>query len=292
MNEIMAENATDPDEATEMNAPALWRGHWPVLTADTHKHQRGRLVVFTGPPNATGAARLAARAGLRIGAGLVTLASPPASLMVNSAASTSVMVKRWPGADQARAVLADLRATASVIGPALGVGDEARKAVIDASHHNAPLVLDADALTSFEDDPQALFDVLRMCDVLTPHAGEFERLFPGLLEESESKITAVKEAARRSGCVVLLKGAETVIASPEGRVVVNDHASPYLATAGAGDVLAGMIGGLLAQGMASFEATCAAVWLHGDAGLELGMGLIADDLIDALPGVMKRVFIA
>jgi len=280
------------DQKPILNSPDIWRKDWPVLKSDTHKHQRGRLVVFTGPANATGAARLAARAGLRIGAGLVTLASPPAALMVNSVTSTSVMVKRWEGADQTRALMSELRATASVIGPALGVGDAARKAVLDASHHNAPLVLDADALTSFEDQPDALFEVLRASDVLTPHAGEFERLFPGLLALHETKMDAVLEAAKRAGCVVLLKGAQTVIASPEGRMVVNEHASPYLATAGAGDVLAGMIGGLLAQGMTSFEATCAAVWLHGDAGMALGMGLISDDLIDALPGVMKRAFIA
>jgi hydroxyethylthiazole kinase-like uncharacterized protein yjeF len=272
-----------------LNTPAWWRQALPMPQAGTHKHQRGRLVVFSGGPSSTGAARLAAIAGLRVGAGLVTLASPASALLVNAAALTAVMLKRWDAAADTGEFLVSLRASAAVIGPAAGVGETTRRAVLEALTQSVPLVLDADALTCFEAEPQALFDRLRPGDVITPHTGEFERLFPGLLAGSANRIEAASEAARLAGCVVLLKGADTVIAG-EGQVpTINRHASPALATAGSGDVLAGLIGGLLAQGVPACEAACSAAWLHGDAGLRLGQGLIAEDLPGMLPQVLQAL---
>lgn len=266
------------------NHPDLWRGLFPWPGRDIHKHRRGRLSVVSGPVHATGAARLAARAGLRMGAGLVRLRCRPGALLVNALSTMAVMTSPFRSAGELTALCAQDRAV--VIGPAAGVTPETREAVIGLLGLGAHLVLDADAISVFADAPEALFGCLRPDDVLTPHTAEFSRLFGDLAERAASKIEAVREAARRAGCVVLLKGPDTCIAAPDGRVVVNTHASPFLATAGSGDVLAGMIGGLLAQGMASFEAACTAVWLHGEAGLRLGPGLIAEDLTEALPAVL------
>ena len=274
---------------SRLNAPSLWRDMLPVPQAGTHKHQRGRLVVFSGGASSTGAARMAAMAGLRAGAGLVTLASPASALLVNASALTAVMLKRWDAEADTGEFLVSLRTSAAVIGPAAGIGETTRRAVAEALTQPAPLVLDADALTTFEPDPQALFAQLRPIDVITPHVGEFERLFPGLLARCDNRVEAAAEAARLAGCVVLLKGADTVIAASGQTPVINRHASPALATAGSGDVLAGLIGGLLAQSVPAFQAACMAAWLHGDAGLRLGHGLIAEDLPGMLPQVLQAL---
>lgn len=261
-----------------LNAPALWHDTLPRPGAGDHKHAKGRLVVFSGGASATGAARLAAEAGLRAGAGLVTLASPPSALLVNAQASTAVMVRRWSEPAGAGDLLAELRATAAVLGPALGLGETSREAVASSATAGIARVLDADALSSFAEDPAALFSTLGPQDVLTPHEGEFCRLFPDIAETGRNKIERVHEAARRAGCTILLKGADTVIAAPGEVPVVNRHADPALATAGSGDVLAGLIGAWLARSVPPFTAACAAAWLHGDAGRHLGAGLTAEDL--------------
>jgi hydroxyethylthiazole kinase-like uncharacterized protein yjeF len=266
---------------TYENAPGLWRYPWPKL--EGHKYVRGHCVAVSGNAHATGAARLAARGALRIGAGLVTVASPPDALAVNAAHLTASMLKPFDGADGLSRLLSDKRLNAVVLGPGLGAGGEARALVDAALKSGAAVVLDADALTAFKDDPEALFNRLHDKCVLTPHAGEFERLFPALLDASASKLDAARAASVRSNAVVLLKGADTVIAAPDGRATINANAPPTLATAGAGDVLAGMIAGLLAQGLAPFEAACAGVWLHGDAASRFGPGLIAEDLPESLP---------
>ncbi len=264
--------------AARLNAPALWHGALPKADAGDHKHAKGRLVVFSGGASSTGAARLSAEAGLRAGAGLVTLASPPSALLVNAQASTAVMVRRWPEPDGAGELLADLRATAAVIGPALGQGEVSRQAVASSAAAGIARVLDADALSSFAEDPSSLFSMLGSQDVLTPHEGEFRRLFPDIAESGRNKIERVCEAVRRAGCTVLLKGADTVIAAPGEMPIVNRHADPALATAGSGDVLAGLIGAWLARGVPPLLAACAAAWLHGEAGRHLGTGLTAEDL--------------
>jgi NAD(P)H-hydrate epimerase len=266
------------------NAPALWHFPWP--RAGGQKYSRGHCLVVSGSSFETGAARLAARGALRVGAGLVSVASPPDAVAVNSIHLTAIMVKPFDGAAGLSALLADKRLNAVVIGPGLGAGRETRALVDAALKSAASVVLDADAITSFKDDQKGLFSRLHKRCVLTPHAGEFERLFPGVLGESASKVEAVRSAAKRAGAVVLLKGADTVIATPAGRVIVNTNAPPSLATAGSGDVLAGIIAGLLAQGMPVFDAAACGVWLHGDAANRFGPGLIAEDLPEMLPKVL------
>jgi len=271
------------------NTPELWVGKfpWPAVTA--HKHARGRLIVVSGEAWRTGAARLAARGGLRIGAGLVTVLSPPDALAVNAAHLEAVMLAPFEtDQDLARAAEA---AEAAVIGPAAGVNDETLANVLALARTGAALVIDADALTVFREDPEELFSALDRDDVLTPHPGEFERVFPGVLASARNKVEAAREAARRAGAVVLVKGADTVIAAPDGRASVNLNGTPWLATAGSGDVLAGFIGGLLAQGMESFEAACAGAWIHAECGASFGPGLIAEDLPDLAPRVLSDLLI-
>ena len=266
------------------NGPELWLGKFPWPKTAAHKHSRGRLIVVSGEAWRTGAARLAARGALRIGAGLVTVLSPPDALAVNAAHLEAVMLAPFE-TDHDLETAAEA-AEAAVIGPAAGVNDETLANVLALARTGAALVIDADALTVFRDDPEELFSALDRDDVLTPHPGEFERVFPGLLASAASKVEAAREAAQRAGAVVLIKGADTVIAAPDGRAAVNLNGAPWLATAGSGDVLAGFIGGLLAQGMESFEAACAGVWIHAACGAAFGPGLISEDLPGLAPTVL------
>jgi NAD(P)H-hydrate epimerase len=246
-------------------------------------------VIVSGPAHATGAARLAARGALRVGAGLVSVASPPDAVAVNAAQLTAIMVKPFDGAEGLCALLGDGRIAALALGPGCGVGEGTRALAACALESRAGIVLDADALTSFAGAPAEMFRRLRAPCVLTPHAGEFERLFPGLLAQAPSKLEAARNAARIAGAVVLLKGPDTVVAAPDGRAAINANAPPFLATAGAGDVLAGMIAGLLAQGMDDFAAANAAVWLHGEAANRFGLGLIAEDIPEMLPAILQAL---
>lgn len=265
------------------NHPSLWR--LPRPSWDAHKHARGHVMVASGGQTRTGAARLSARAAARCGAGLVTVLSPSDALMENAAHLTSIMLREA----QTVSALADAikGAQAGVLGPAFGVSDAHRERLegVLGISERPPLVLDADALTLLG----PLQRTLNAGDVLTPHRGEFERLFPGLYDRSLTRVEAARSAAERAGCAVLLKGPDTVIAEPGGRAVVSLTGSPYLATAGSGDVLAGIIAALIAQGMASFEAAAAAAWVHGRAGEDLGAGLIAEDLIEFLPRVFSEL---
>ncbi|MFY8208758.1 MAG: NAD(P)H-hydrate dehydratase [Caulobacter sp.] len=269
------------------NEPSLWRERYPWPAIDAHKHSRGRLSVVSGDAWNTGAARLAARGGLRIGAGAVTLLSPPSALSVNASHLEAVMLAPFES-DADLAARAE-KADAVIIGPAAGVGDATARNLRALTQTGAALVADADALTSFRDDPGELFACLDRDDVLTPHPGEFERIFPGLLGRSPERITAAREAASTAGAVILLKGADTVIAAPDGRAAVGLNGTPWLATAGSGDVLAGFIGGLLAQGMGSFEAACAGAWIHAECGALHGPGLIAEDLPGLAPAILARL---
>jgi len=267
------------------NTPELWLGHFPWPGVAAHKHSRGRLIVVSGEAWSTGAARLAARAGLRIGAGLVTLLSPPESLMVNAAHLEAVMLA--PFETELELETAASNAEAAVIGPAAGVSEATLSNVLALARTGAVLVLDADALTVFRDEPEELFSALDRDDVLTPHPGEFERIFPGLLAAAPERITAARQAAAQAGAVVLLKGPDTVIAAPDGRAAVNLNGSPWLATAGSGDVLSGFIGGLAAQGMESFEAACAAAFIHAACAERHGPGLVSEDLPGLAPGILR-----
>ncbi|MEO8420813.1 MAG: NAD(P)H-hydrate dehydratase [Hyphomicrobium sp.] len=276
---------------TWSNAPGLWRAHLPWPKRDGHKYTRGHAVVVSGPPAHTGAARLGARGALRIGAGLVTVASPADAIAINAAHLTAIMLLPFDGAEGIADILADKRKNAVLLGPALGVGAPTQQLVHAALASGAATVLDADAITSFAGAPSELFVAIAGRDprpvVLTPHEGEFHRLFPDAGEGS--KLERARAAAHRSGAIVVLKGSDTVIAAPDGRAAINDNAPPYLATAGAGDVLGGFIAGLLAQGMPAFEAACAGVWLHGAAAAAFGPGLIAEDLSEQLPQVLRAL---
>jgi hydroxyethylthiazole kinase-like uncharacterized protein yjeF len=267
---------------SETNDPTLWRAALPWPGPDAHKHQRGRLGVVSGGPLNTGAARLAARAGLRIGAGLVRILCPPEAGLIVAGAVEAIMVSEFetPGA------LATLAGPLDgvVIGPAAGLTEATERNLAALAGTQAALVVDADALTLFKGRAGDLFALLDDRDVLTPHEGEFERLFPGLL--AQGREAAAVEAARVSGASVVLKGRETVIAAPDGRVRINRNGTPWLATAGSGDVLAGLIGGLIAQGLEGFEAASAAVWMHADAAGRFGPGLIAEDLPERIPAVL------
>ncbi|HUS95679.1 MAG TPA: NAD(P)H-hydrate dehydratase [Hyphomicrobiaceae bacterium] len=279
---------------TAHNNPDLWLGAWPRLALASHKYTRGHALVVSGPLQRTGAARLAACAALRAGAGLVTLASPPGALMVNACHLTAVMLLPFADSDALAGILADKRKNAALIGPGCGVGAETRANVEAILRTPAHAVLDADALTSFATDPESLFAGIRADAggmrgvVLTPHEGEFARIFPHDTD-APSKLDRARRAAKRSGAVIVLKGPDTVIAAPDGRAAINTNAPPWLATAGSGDTLAGLITGLLAQGVPAWEAACAGVWLHGECGNRLGRGLIAEDLAEALPGVLQAL---
>jgi len=269
------------------NGLKLWGADYPWPKSDGYKYSRGHCVVVSGPEHATGAARLAARAALRIGAGLVSVASPPDAIAVNAAHLTAVMIKPFSGAAGLAELLADKRFNSVVIGPGCGVGRQTREMVAAVLATEAAVALDADALTSFQDHPADLFRLLREPAVLTPHEGEFERIFKGVRTRAQNKVEAVRIVAAAAGCTVLLKGPDTVIARPDGIANVNTHAPPSLATAGSGDVLAGFIGGLMAQGLDSYRAASAAVWLHGEAAFRFGPGLISEDLPVVLPAVLK-----
>lgn len=288
--EVVVADIDAPTEALEAigaapveNGAHLWTLPWP--DAASHKHARGHAMVISGPVGHTGASRLAARAALRVGAGLVTLVSPPTAMRENAGHLTAIMLEQVRDSEEMRALVAASHAL--VVGPAAGVGPRTRETVLELAATKKPMVLDADALTVFAKEPDALFDALHDACVATPHIGEFHRLFPDIADSGALKIERTRAAAKRAGCVVLLKGPDTVIAAPDGRAAVNTTGTPFLATAGSGDVLAGLICGLMAQGMAAFEAACAGAWLHGRLGEHLGAGLIAEDLPEALPALLN-----
>ena len=262
--------------------PLWWLGGFPRPSLESHKYTRGHALV-AGGGMMTGAARLAAKSALRTGAGLVTLAALAAAFQVYSAALTGVIVHPVAGLEDFRALLADKRRNAVLIGPGAGVGAETRDKTLAILGAEKCAVLDADALTSFADDPGTLFSSIRSPCVMTPHEGEFARLF----DATGSKPERARRAARQSGAVVLLKGADTVIAAPDGCVAINANAPPDLATAGSGDVLAGIVLGLLAQGMEPFAAAAAAAWMHGEAARRIGAGLVSEDLVEALAPVLR-----
>lgn len=264
---------------TAENDPTLWRDLLPWPQAAEHKYRRGHVLI-PGGDRMTGATRLAAQAARRAGAGLVTIVAPEKAWAIYAAGPPGLLVDtdaNWPD------LIADERRNAVLVGPGSGVGEATKRHLLEACASGKALVLDADALTSFADDRNSLMSALHDRCVLTPHDGEFARLF----DHDGSKLERARAAARESGAVVLLKGPDTVIAEPEGWAVINTNAPPELATAGSGDVLAGIIVGLMAQGMAPFVAACAAAWMHGAAASAFGPGLIAEDLIDGLPTVLR-----
>jgi NAD(P)H-hydrate epimerase len=266
------------------NGPGLWLDGYPWPQPQTYKYERGEVLVLGGAA-ITGASRMTALAASRAGAGMVTLAAPSPAWSVYATSLINAIVTAFDGLAGWEALLADARRNVIAMGPGAGVGPATRAAVLAALATCRATVLDADALTSFAEAPEDLFRAIEGPCVMTPHAGEFMRLF----QVEGDKLDRTRAAARLSGAVVLLKGADTVIAAPDGRAIINANAPPQLATGGAGDVLTGIVAGLMAQGMAAFEAAAAGAWLHGAAAAAFGLGLVAEDLPDALPGVIQAL---
>lgn len=266
------------------NAPSEWLDCLGPLSATTsHKFSRGHLVI-AGGERMTGAARIAARSARRTGAGLVTLAVPETVFDIYASDDPGNLIE---DRRDFAACLSDRRKSAVLVGPGLGVGDETRELVRTAlKSSDKSVVLDADALTSFADDPASLFNAVSGPVVMTPHGGEFARLFG---TENADRLTNARNAAKTSGAVIVLKGADTIIASPDGRARINANAPPWLATAGSGDALSGIIGALLALGASAFEAASAGVWLHGATGQHFGPGLVAEDIPEHLPLVLSSL---
>ena len=265
------------------NDPELWRLALPRRQINDHKYTRGACIVWSGPALSTGASRLAACAALRTGAGLVSLAGPRDALLVQAAHVTAIMLREIATTADWETFLADRRIRSVVVGPAAGVGEATRGIVLAALAASPAAVLDADALTSFAGDISTLARAIRgheLAVVLTPHQAEFAALFGQ--QPDESREAQALAAAYQSGAIVILKGHQSLIAAPDGRIAINTNAPATLATAGSGDVLAGIIAGLLAQGMPGFEAACCAVWLHGEVGKVSGPRPTAEDLVDAI----------
>ncbi|KRB23001.1 NAD(P)H-hydrate epimerase [Mesorhizobium sp. Root695] len=290
--------------STFENVPDLWLREFPVPAVDAHKYKRGNVGVFSGGPSATGAARLSAMAAARSGAGAVTVLSPANAMQVNATHLTSIMLRRTDDVEDIKAFVGERRPSAFVLGPGFGVGERTQAFALallgsrrpqDASAAVEGLVFDADTITSFREAPDVLFQAANQPNaptlVMTPHDGEFGRLFPDIAGDNTlSKLDKARAAAARANAVIVYKGADTVIAAPDGKAAINSNGAAWLATAGSGDVLSGIIAGLLAQGMPPFEGTCAAVWLHAEAGSRFGPGLIAEDLPLALVPVLRQLF--
>ncbi len=269
-----------------LNTPKRWRDDFPVFKKSDNKYTHGHAVIFGGEKEKAGAAMLACLGALRIGAGLTTLAAHEKSLAAYAKAPLSAMRFYYKSAKNLTALFKDTRKNAYLLGPGAGVTPNTKSLALALLKHDKPLVLDADALTVFEKNPQILFKAIharKASTILTPHEGEFKRLFVW----KKDRIAATKQAAKISGAIIVLKGSETIIAAPDGTTYINRHASPFLAKAGTGDVLAGMITGLLAQDMPPLKAASAAVWLHGDASRKIGLGLIAEDIPNILPHILQ-----
>ncbi len=290
---------------TFLNAPQFWLKSLPFPTVDGNKYTRGHAVVLSGGASHTGAARLSAAAALRAGAGLVTLASPSDAMAINAGALTSVMLREAADAEGLKRLLGDRRLNAVALGPGLGVGP-ATRALVEAALAPGAIaandlkprgfVLDADALTSFSGDGSALWRLIEKAPgpvVMTPHGGEFARVFSvqdaAYATKVRSKLDAARAAALESGATVLYKGPDTVVAAPDGRATILPQASAWLATAGSGDTLTGIILELLAQGMAPMEAASCGAWMHARAAKIFGPGLIADDIAATLPAVWREL---
>lgn len=266
------------------NTPEKWQSLLPTIDAASNKYTRGHTLVVGGQL-LTGASRLSACAAARIGSGVTTLLVPQIAFTVYASALTSIMVRSFDDIETFNQSIINTRITSFLIGPGAGVTDDTRMQSLKLLATSLPVVLDADAITAFQDDVRVLTNYLHANCVLTPHEGEFKRLF----NLTEDRMVTAQQAAKDSGAVIVLKGSETIIAAPDGQTIINDNAPPTLATGGSGDVLAGMIAGLIAQGMPAFEASAAAVWMHGEAAKLFGLGLIAEDLPGLLPQVLQKL---
>lgn len=276
---------------TFSNDPDFWLRYFPKLKIDGHKYDRGHVAVMSGPMESTGAARLAARTALRSGAGLVSVATSKAAFYINAAQLTAIMVAAYDAPATLPEILLSRRVNAALAGPGAGISQDTREVVSALLSTDIAAVIDAEGLTAFEEEPEMLFGQIRGRPspvVLTPHEGEFARLFPAI-DASLSKLERAREAAEISGAVIVLKGPDTVIVAPDGLAAISENGVPWLATAGSGDVLSGLITGLLGQGMAAFDAAAAAVWIHNEVAHAFGPGMISEDMPELLPGILQRL---
>ena len=293
------EEIAEEGAATRLFHPARGRSaEFVSKSQGQHKYDHGHVLVLSGGPGKGGAARLVARGALRTGAGLVTLGVQKGTLQEHAAQLTAIMLEEMNSTSALKKYSTERRVNAYCLGPGFGIGAATREFVRSVSESGMPCVLDADALTAFESEPRQLFEMLHQKCVLTPHAGEFRRLFPDIAENLSgptgySKIDATRDAAARAGATVLFKGHDTVIADTGGSVELvastGEQSAPWLATAGAGDVLAGIVAGLLARGADPRLAAALGAWLHADAARRFGPGLIAEDLPEALPQVFRGI---
>ena len=274
----------------QVNTPALWLPNFPWPQPLGNKYDRGHAIIVGGEWHSTGASKLAAHAALRIGAGLVSVACDARSLPLYATALQAVMTKPVETAQDFSQLIRDPKVKAVLIGPGAGITDQTKHRTLEILHAQKPTVMDADALRVFSPAPTDLFHAIHAPTILTPHAGEFSQLFGHRIAPSDDTLSQARQAASLSGATVIFKGFHTIIAAPDGSVARNTNATPFLATAGSGDVLAGMCTGLLAQGMPAFEAACAAVWLHAEAARRFGAGLIAEDLADQLPAILQEFY--
>ncbi len=275
----------------QKNSPDWWRSKFPVPRLEDNKYQRGHVLCIAGPLEMSGAARLMAGAALRSGAGLVTLGVSGSALLAHACHTTSIMLHKLDPDQDITKILKEKRINCVALGPGLPPNEHTRNQVLSFLDNDGPVLLDAGALSAFHGHSQLFFNAVgkhKSPIVLTPHDGEFKKLFPDLVAIS-SKIQRAREAARRCGAIILLKGADTVIATPTGDASISNNAPPFLATAGSGDVLSGLIAGLLAQSMPAFLAVNAAVWLHGQAANWVGPGLISSDLDEGLKKAISRL---
>jgi ADP-dependent NAD(P)H-hydrate dehydratase / NAD(P)H-hydrate epimerase len=286
-----AYNSTMPNTQLnyQSNSPALWQSLLPKPDAGSHKYSRGYVLIQGGYP-VTGASRMAALAAARSGAGITAIAVPEVALAIYASQLLSIMAKPYKDTAELHTLIQDARIGALLIGPGAGSNTQTRQTTLAMLETGKPVVIDADALTAFNKRTTELQQAIHKPCVLTPHDGEFSQLF-GIKPANEltDRIAQASAAAKQIQAIVLLKGSKTVIAAPDGQVIVNENAPPTLATAGAGDVLAGLITGLLAQGIPAFEAAAAATWIHGEAATLFGHGLIAEDLPDLIPMVWNQL---
>ena len=267
------------------NSPTLW--NIPHIEYESHKYSRGFAIINGGDIQCTGAARLAAKAAQRSGAGVVTLASPLNAAHIYHSSLMSVMVKQYDSEQSFTQILSDKRISSILLGPGNGVNSETKQKILTALKHITRCILDADALTVFQDDHELLFENIKDSQVvMTPHEGEFHKLFPTCTGD---KVIRAFDAAKLSNSIIVLKGNDTIIASPSGHVAVNSNAPSTLATAGSGDVLAGIITGLSSTGLDLFDCACAATWIHAECANYFGIGLIAEDIIDMIPKVLQNL---
>ena len=272
------------------NNPNLWISSFPKPISTDHKYTRGMVLINCGPKSKTGAARLSARSAMRVGAGAVKIVCNSDVVDILEPQISVELIQVIYNKQDFQNLLKDKKISSVLMGPGNGINNETKARTLMALAFVDHVVIDADAITAFADDPNELFIDCYPHTILTPHEGEFKKIFGTDIANIDDRVLRAKEAAIRSNTTVVLKGANTIIASPNGDLVINKSKAAYLATAGSGDVLAGIIASLVGKNkMSAFDAACAGVWLHSTIGAYLGPGMIAEDIIDMIPITIKKL---